>query len=119
MAYKDPFLDIRSKSHTTNNGDPDWLAIRENEIKLLDLSLYAYKRLFKFMPSKEGNSIWPTDCSSNQEVEEKIDNAISKADREAKKVLLVELSEYEHKRIPKDPDENKAYRLWGTVKFFV
>ena len=102
-AYYRSFMDVSS-------ADPE--VIQE---KLMESLLHTYAELLKHVPSDGNNKIWPPCCSSDGEIQQEIDRALSEYDLKDKIALLEHLDQFEHTRTPADARLRRDYRLCQAV----
>ncbi len=90
---------------------------KKTQIKLMDTLLQSYKRLLKNVNSKTNNKKgWPDETSSDQEVLQKIQDALKdKQDLDMKLELLRELSIFESIRVVDNEDVQENFHLCQAI----
>jgi hypothetical protein len=102
-AYYLSYMDITSP-------DP-----KVTQDKLMDSLLHTYTKFLTDVPSAGNNQIWPACCSSDGEILQEINRALSSNNIEQKIALLRSLDQFDRKRTPVDPRMRRDYRLCQAV----
>ncbi len=79
--------------------------------ELMNSLLHTYKKFLYAVPSAENNQIWIEGCSSDEEILQEIDRALSSYDLKQKIALLKSLDQFDRKRTPAETIKRRDYRL--------
>ncbi len=79
--------------------------------ELMNSLLHTYKKFLYNVPSAENNQIWIEGCSSDEEILQEIDRALSSYDLKQKIALLKSLDQFDRKRTPAETIKRRDYRL--------
>lgn len=82
---------------------------------LLVAMLHTYERLLVAVESADDNTVWPKNCSSDQDILDKINGILRNKNINEMTSFLIALHDFEKKRKPKYPQVHRDYRLYQAV----